>query len=160
MGDPGIDGLSESEPDADPRLICADGGGSNGWRDRLWKEQLQSVLCGPCGVSVTVCHYPTGCSKYNPIERRLFGPISVNWTGKPLTRFETTLAYIQGTTTTGLVVKALRREGVFEKGRKVTKKEMASLALERHIVCPNWNYTIHPRSPSPSLFNPFPELIS
>jgi hypothetical protein len=148
-------------PKADRMLICADGGGSNGWRTRLWKQQLQSVVCDPYGLTVTVCHYPTGCSKYNPIEHRLFGPISVNWAGKPLSSFEAMLAYIQGTTTrTGLEVKALRREGHFEKGRKVTDQEMASLALERHLVCPNWNYTLHPRSlPSTSL-HPFPELIS
>jgi hypothetical protein len=152
---------SAAYPKADRMLICADGGGSNGWRGRLWKEQLQSVVCNPYGLSVTVCHYPTGCSKYNPIEHRLFGPISVNWAGKPLTSFGAMLAYIQGTTTkTGLEVRALRREGVFEKGRKVSDMEMAALALERHFVCPNWNYTLHPRSPSPTLLNPFPELIS
>ncbi len=106
-------------------------------------------------------HDPTGCSKYNPIEHRLFGPISVNWAGKPLSSFEAMRAYIQGTTTkTGLEVKAIRKEGVFKKGQTVSDAAMAALSLERHLVCPNWNYTLHPRSLSPSLHNPSPDLIS
>jgi hypothetical protein len=151
----------QTYPKADRVLILADGGGSNGWRCRLWKERLQAVLCDPFGLSVTVGHYPTGCSKYNPIEHRLFGPISVNWAGKPLTSFEAMLAYIRGTTTrTGLTTEAVRWEGVYEKGCKVTDDAMGSLALERHLVCPNWNYTLHPRSLSPNLSRHFPDLIS
>jgi len=148
-------------PQADRLLIRADGGGSNGYRCRLWKEQLQSAVCDRYGLTVTVGHYPTGCSKYNPIEHRLFGPISVNWAGKPLETFEAMLAYIQGTQTrTGLEVKAVRKAGVFEKGQKVSDEVMAALALERHLVCPNWNYTLHPRSLPPSLPSSIPDLIS
>jgi len=142
-------------------LLLADGGGSNGYRCRLWKEQLQTSVCDPYGLTVTVCHYPTGCSKYNPIEHRLFGPISVNWAGKPLESFETMLAYLQGTTTrTGLEVTARRLEGEFRKGRKVSDEAMAALALERHLVCPHWNYTLHPRSPSTNSLGLFPEVVS
>jgi hypothetical protein len=152
---------SRAYPKADRLLILADGGGSNGYRCRLWKEQLQTVLCDPYGLTVTVGHYPTGCSKYNPIEHRLFGPISTNWAGKPLISFEAMMAYLQGTTTrTGLEVKAVRMDGIFEKGQKVTDEVMAALALERHLVCPNWNYTLHPRSLPPSPPSPIPDLIS
>ena len=94
-------------PQARHLLILADAGGSNGCRPRLWKAQLQSQLSDRLGLSVTVCHYPTGCSKWNPIEHRLFSQISLNWAGKPLRTFETMLGYIRGTTTTtGLRVTA------------------------------------------------------
>jgi hypothetical protein len=130
-----------------PWLILADGGGSNGCRPRNWKKQLQEKLCDRLGVTVTVCHYPTGCSKWNPIEHRLFGPISGNWAGEPLTSFEKMAALIEGTTTqTGLQVRAQRLEGKYEKGQKVSDEEMAALQLERHDICPNWNYTLRPRT--------------
>ena len=88
---------------ADKILVLADAGGSNGYRPRLWKQQLQQQLADRLRLEVTVCHYPTGASKWNPIEHRLFGPISINWAGKPLCSFEAMLAYIRGTTTqTGL----------------------------------------------------------
>jgi hypothetical protein len=77
-------------------LVMADSGGSNGWQPRLWKQQVQEQLCDRFGLSVTVCHYPTGCSKWNPIEHRLFGPISTNWAGRPLRTWETLLSYIRG----------------------------------------------------------------
>jgi hypothetical protein len=144
-------------------LIVADAGGSNGCRPRAWKQQVQERLCDRWGLTVTVCHYPTGCSKYNPIEHRLFGPISGNWSGKVLRTFEHLLAYIRGTETrTGLRVRASRLEGTFEKGRTVSDGEMAALGLERHLVCPAWNYTFHPRAslPTPSHAPfPFPELV-
>ncbi|WP_407655739.1 ISAzo13-like element transposase-related protein [Azohydromonas lata] len=70
-------------------LILADAGGANSCRSRVWKAQLQEQLCDACGLAVTVCHYPTGCSKWNPIEHRLFAPISLNWAGVPLRSFET-----------------------------------------------------------------------
>jgi Rhodopirellula transposase DDE domain len=71
-------------PGVNQLLILADGGGSNGWRVRTWKEQLQVKLCDKLGLIVTVCHYPPGCSKWNPVERRLFSFISMNWAGNPL----------------------------------------------------------------------------
>lgn len=128
-------------------LILCDGGGSNGWRSRLWKAQLQERLADRLGLEVTVCHYPTGTSKWNPVEHRLFGPISVNWAGKPLRTLETLLGYIRGTTTrTGLQVTAFLVAQVFAKGLKVSDETMAALNLERHDTCPNWNYTIRPRT--------------
>jgi len=127
-------------------LILADAGGSNGCRPRAWKQQVQERLCDRLGLVVTVCHYPVGCSKYNPIEHKLFGPVSGNWRGKVLRTFEHLLAYLRGTVTrTGLQVTAYRLEGPFEKGKKVTDAEMAALDIERHLICPNWNYTFHPR---------------
>jgi Rhodopirellula transposase DDE domain len=136
-------------PDAPGLLILCDGGGSNGWRSRLWKAQLQEQLADHLGLTVTVCHYPTGASKWNPVEHRLFGPISVNWAGKPLRTFEILLACIRGTTThTGLNVAAVLVERVYERGIKITDEVMHHLNLERHVTCPNWNYTIRPRSAS------------
>jgi hypothetical protein len=133
-------------PHADKILILADAGGSNGCRPRLWKQQLQELLADQLGLEVTVCHYPTGTSKWNPIEHRLFGPISMNWAGKPLETFEVMLACIRGTDTeTGLQVDAFLVEKAYEKGLKVTKEIMETLRIEWHEVCPRWNYTIKPR---------------
>ena len=133
-------------PQANQLLILADAGGSNGCRPRVWKRELQTQLSDPCGLTLTVCHYPTGCSKWNPIEHRLFGPISLNWAGKPLRTFDIMLACIRGTTTaTGLTVKAFLMEGVYENGQHVSDAEMKALNIEHHTVCPNWNYTIRPR---------------
>jgi len=134
-------------PTAAHVLILADGGGSNGSRIRLWKQQLQERLCDGRGLTVTVCHYPPGCSKWNPIEHRLFGPISLNWAGKPLRTWEALLAFIRGTTTApGLDVRAECVEGAYATGLKVSDAEMAALNLTVHDVCPSWNYTIQPRS--------------
>jgi hypothetical protein len=133
-------------PNTDKILILADAGGSNGCRPRLWKQQLQEQLADQLGLEVTVCHYPTGASKWNPIEHRLFGPISLNWAGKPLETFEFMLACIRGTDTdTGLQVNAFLVEKVYEKGIKVAKEAMQALQIEWHSICPRWNYTIKPR---------------
>jgi hypothetical protein len=124
----------------------ADGGGCNGWRSGTWREQLQRKLCDELGLSVTVCHYPNGCSKWNPVEHRLFSYISINWAGKPLRTLQELLGYIQGTrTTTGLTVEAILLDGEYQKAQKVSTKELEQLNLERHAVCPNRNYTIRPR---------------
>jgi len=134
-------------PDAKKLLILADAGGSNGARPRMWKKQLQKRLADQLGLTVTVCHYPTGCSKYNPIEHKLFSFISNNWAGKPLRTFETVVNYIRGTTTTaGLKVKAWLNDKIYEKGLKVSDAEMKLLNLIRGTVCPKWNYTIYPTS--------------
>ncbi len=134
-------------PTAAHLLILADGGGSNGDRTRLWKRHLQERLCDGRGLTVTVCHYPPGCSKWNPIEHRLFGPISLNWAGKPLRSWEALLAFIRGTTTApGLDVRAERLEGTYDTGVRVSDAEMATLNLTAHDVCPSWNYTLHSRS--------------
>jgi len=136
-------------PDAPGLLVLCDGGGSNGWRSRLWKAQVQEQLADQLGLEVTVCHYPRGASKWNPVEHRLFGPISVNWAGQPLRTFETLLACIRGTTTrAGLQVAAFLVAQVYQRGVKVADEVIQSLNLERHATCPNWNYTIRPRSVS------------
>lgn len=128
-------------------LILCDSGGSNGYRLRLWKVRLQEQLADRLGLEITVCHYPTSASKWNPIEHRLFGPISINWAGKPLRSFETMLALIRGTTTqTGLQVAAFLVEQTYQRGTKITDEIMNSLNLDRHATCPNWNYTLRPRS--------------
>jgi len=139
-------------PTADQLLILCDAGGSNGYRPRLWKQQVQELLADQLGLAVTVCHYPTGASKWNPIEHRLFGPISLNWAGHPLCTFETLLSLIRGTMTeTGLKVEAFLVNKVYATGLKVADAVMNSLNLERHAVCSNWNYTIRPRAIGPVL---------
>ena len=132
-------------PDATALLIEADGGGSNGSRSRVFKKRLQE-FADEAGLAVTVCHYPPGASKWNPIEHRLFSFISKNWEGKPLRTLEVMLGYINGTSTvTGLSVKAFLDEGFYAKGRKVTGKDIEGLTLKAHTVCPKWNYTLNPR---------------
>lgn len=127
-------------------LILADAGGSNGYRTRSFKLQLQEQISDRYGLTVTVCHYPTGCSKWNPIEHRLFSQISQNWAGKPLRSLDTMLHYMRGTTTrTGLTVRAAVVDRTFEKGQKVSDDQMQQLNIEHQSVCSQWNYTIRPR---------------
>ena len=126
-------------------LILADAGGSNGCRPRLWKRELQA-FADHFGLVLTVGHYPTGASKWNPVEHRLFGPISINWAGEPLRTLETMTGLIRGTTTaTGLVVSATVDRATYPTKVKVSEAEMAGLHLDRHPVCPQWNYTIRPQ---------------
>jgi hypothetical protein len=126
-------------------LLLADAGGSNSCRARLWKRRLQEDLADRYGLAVTVCHYPTGASKWNPVEHRLFGPISMNWAGVPLRSPEVLLACLRGTQTrTGLRVTAEWRDRVYPKGVKVSTAEMQALHIIKHEVCPQWNYTIEP----------------
>ena len=133
-------------PRAGELLILADGGGSNGARARAWKHNLQEKVCDRFGLTVTVCHYPTGCSKWNPVEHRLFSQISCNWAGKPLRTLGIMLGYIRGTTTkTGLMVKAFLDDNHYKKGQRVKREDFERLNLRAHTVCPNWNYTISPR---------------
>lgn len=133
-------------PTAERLLILADAGGSNSCRSRVWKAQLQEQLCDAWGLEVTVCHYPTGCSKWNPIEHRLFSYISLNWAGKPLRTFETLIGSIRGTATrTGLRVSAVLCRGGNELGERVSDAQMQLLSLEKHALCPQWNYTLSPR---------------
>jgi hypothetical protein len=134
-------------PAASELLILADGGGSNSARSRVWKQQLQDQLCDRFGLAVTVCHYPTGCSKWNPIEHRLFGPISLNWAGQPLATWDTMLGSLRGTTSaTGLTVRAALHDGRYATGERVSDAEWATLNLTRHDICPTWNYTLRPRA--------------
>jgi len=131
-------------PQADHLLIEADAGGCNGHRPRVWKYALQQ-LANETGLVITVCHYPTGASKWNPIEHRLFSQISRNWAGAPLRSFDCLLAWIRGTSTEkGLIVEACLDTKTYLKGVKVTDKEMKTIHLKRQRLCPNLNYTIKP----------------
>jgi hypothetical protein len=133
-------------PHAHQVLILADGGGGNGYNLRTWKKDLQDRLCDAFGLTVTLSHYPTGCSKWNPVEYRLFSHISMNWSGQPLRSLDVMLAFIRGTTTAaGLKVKAQLDHEIYRKGRKVTERQLKELALSPHEVCPRWNYTLSPR---------------
>jgi hypothetical protein len=130
----------------DKLLILADAGGSNNCHYWSWKYQVQSQLADQFGLEVIICHYPTGSSKWNPIEHRLFGQISTNWAGQPLRTFQAILGFIRDTTTdTGLTVKAFFVDRVFEKGLKISVQDRQSLNLVRRRVCPNWNYILKPR---------------
>jgi hypothetical protein len=147
-------------PEAKQILILADSGGSNGCRPRRWKQQLQEYFSDRYGLTVVVSHYPTGCSKWNPIEHRLFSQISQNWAGIPLRNFETVLNYIRGTTTqTGLTVRASLLEGEYAKGQKVSDQQMHQLNIELAEVCSRWNYTLRPRTPIPPARVLEPEVI-
>jgi hypothetical protein len=133
-------------PAATELLVLADGGGSNSARSRVWKHHLQAQLCDRLGLTVTVCHSPPGCSKWNPIEHRRFGPISLNWAGPPLRDWETVLGHLRATTTTtGLVVTADLLAGAYPTGERVGDAAWDQLLVHRHTVCPAWNYTLRPR---------------
>lgn len=133
-------------PHGDRLLVLADGGGANGYNLRTWKKDLQERLCDAFGLTVTLSHYPPGCSKWNPVEYRLFSHISINWAGQPLRNLDVMLAFIRGTTTTaGLKVEARLDQEIYRKGRKVTDRQLKELALSTHDVCPRWNYTLTPR---------------
>lgn len=136
-------------PNATQLFIEADGGGSNGSRCRLWKQQLQDKIADGLGITVTVCHYPPGTSKWNPIEHRLFSEISKTWAGCPLRSFDLILDYLRDTTThTGLTVQAHRVTQTYPTGVKVSDAVMQSLNIQYHDRFPTWNYTIRPRCPS------------
>jgi Rhodopirellula transposase DDE domain len=109
-------------------------------------------LSGGNPLRLTVSHYPTGCSKWNPVEHRLFSYISINWAGKPLRSLEIMLGYIRGTRTeTGLAVTAQLDEGFYKKSVPYSPKDVDQLCLETHDVCPQWNYTISPQAGTPCL---------
>jgi transposase len=132
-------------PTLDQLLITADCGGSNGYRTRLWKLELQQ-LADEIGVPIAVCHYPPGTSKWNKIEHRLFSFITLNWRGKPLRTYQTIVNLIAATTTkTGLDVRCELDDATYQKGRKVTDDEMETINIEGHRFHPEWNYTLWPR---------------
>ncbi len=128
-------------------LILADGGGSNSHRSHMWKIKVQEILCNKHNLEVTICHYPPGASKWNPIEHRLFSEISKNWKGTPLTDFEIVLKYIKTTETKkGLIVDAVLVEKQYRKGVKAEKNELNNVNLQNHAVNGKWNYTIYPNN--------------
>jgi len=131
-------------PQAERLLICADGGGSNGTRVRLWKVALQA-FADETGLAVTVCHRPPGTSKWNKIEQRLFAHISLNWRGRPLISHEVVVELIGATTTrSGLTVQAVRDTGRYPTKIKVSDAALAAVQLTPHAFHGEWNYTIHP----------------
>jgi hypothetical protein len=133
-------------PDAERLLITADAGGSNGYRLRAWKVQL-ARLAADTGLSITVCHYPPGTSKWNRIEHRMFSFITMNWRGRPLTSLRTIIELISATeTTTGLSIRADYDSHWYPTGIKVTNKELAAVPLEPHEFHGEWNYTITAQS--------------
>lgn len=132
-------------PTAKKLLICADGGGSNGSRNKTWKVNLQK-LSDDTGLKITICHYPPGTSKWNKIEHRMFSFISMNWKGIPLESYEMIINLISSTKTNkGLKVQAKLDDGIYEKGKKVSDEEFNSINLKQHKTHPNWNYTINTR---------------
>jgi transposase len=134
--------------DAKKLLICADGGGSNGYRVRLWKLEL-AKFAQESGLTITVCHLPPGTSKWNKIEHRLFSYITMNWAGKPLTTHQVVVDLIGATTTkTGLTVGAARDTGTYPKETKVTDEQMAALPLKAHRFHGEWNYTLNSKRKS------------
>ncbi len=128
-------------------LITADGGGSNGSRLRLWKLELQK-FADETGLSISVCHFPPGTSKWNKVEHRLFSFISSNWRGEPLRDYETIVNLISRTTTAkGLKVTCRLDRRKYPTGRKVTDAEIKRVNLKRNAFHGEWNYTIHPSTP-------------
>ena len=126
-------------------LIMADGGGSNGSRVRLWKLELQR-LADETGLTLSVCHFPPGTSKWNKIEHRLFSFITQNWRGQPLVSYAVILSLIAATSTaTGLTVESVLDASPYPAGRKVSDEEMATIQIERDEFHGEWNYTISPR---------------
>jgi hypothetical protein len=132
-------------PAATELLITADGGGSNGTRTRLWKVALQR-LADETGLTLTVCHFPPGTSKWNKIEHRLFSFITQNWRGKPLVTVQAIVELVGNTRTTkGLTVKAALDPNEYPTGKKVTDEELNQVQIQRHKFHGEWNYTIRPK---------------
>jgi transposase len=137
----------QAYPKSTSLLITADGGGSNGSRVRLWKLELQK-FADESALSIAVCHFPPGTSKWNKIEHRLFSRITQNWRGKPLVSLEVIVSLIAATrTTTGLKVHSELDTRAYPKGVKVSDQEIAQLNLHRDQFHGEWNYEIHPRKP-------------
>lgn len=144
-----LDVGSHRYPRARRLLIEADGGGATDRRKWAWKRGLQR-LADEFGLIITVTHYPPGASKWNPIEHRLFGPISANWAGEPLISYETILKYIRTTRTeTGLHCRARLDKREYPVERRAIPKDKAFVRLKRHPVRPQLNYTIYPHARRP-----------
>jgi transposase len=134
-------------PGARRLLITADAGGSNSYRYRLWKAEL-AVFAAESGLTITVCHFPPGTSKWNKIEHRLFSHIAMNWRGTPLIDLVTIVSLIGSThSRAGLHVRAELDRGQYPAGVTVTDAQLATVRLERHRFHGDWNYTIHPVTP-------------
>ncbi len=140
-------------PQAPALLILADGGGSNGYRTRLWKYMLQHCVVNPNHLAVTVTHYPTGASKWNPADHRLFSAVTCNWAGEPLTTYDKMLDLIEATRTDqGLAVKATLNQKTYATQTKISDQQMAALNVQPHATLPRWNYDIKPSEQNRKLF--------
>jgi hypothetical protein len=139
---------SKGYPDANEILLTADSGGSNGYRVRLWKAELQ-ILANELGKKISVTHFPPGTSKWNKIEHRLFSFISKNWRGKPLISLAVIVSLIGSTTTeNGLKVDCVVDEWEYERGVEVSDEEFNSIVIRPHKFHGEWNYTISPQKKS------------
>ena len=135
-------------PKARELFITADAGGSNGYRLRVWKYELQR-LADRLGLVIHVSHFPPGTSKWNKVEHRLFSFISINWRGRPLRTYETVVNLIANTSNRGgLVVRARLDKRKYPTGKKVSAKEFAAINLKPHRWRGDWNYAISPRKTS------------
>jgi transposase len=133
-------------PHASRLLITADAGGSSSYRYRVWKAEL-AVLAAETGLTITVCHFPPGTSKWNKIEHRLFSHITMNWRGRPLTSHDVVVKTIVSTrTSSGLQVEAALDTGTYPTGVSVTRAHLDALPIQRHASQGSWNYTIHPQT--------------
>jgi hypothetical protein len=134
----------EHYPTAKNILITADGGGSNGYRRKQWKVELQR-FANESGLSVSVCHFPPGTSKWNKIEHRLFSQISLNWKGTPLVDYETVVQLIGATKNTkGLTVKCRLDTTEYQKGIKITDEELNAINMKNFKFHSEWNYVVKP----------------
>ena len=135
-------------PKAKRLLVTADAGGSNGYRNRLWKVEL-ARLVAETGLDIHVCHYPPGTSKWNKIEHRLFSFITMNWAGSTLTSYRTVVELIAGTTTTtGLKIQAEWDQGYYPTGIQITDSQLADLPLKPDKWHGEWNYTLGHAKPA------------
>jgi hypothetical protein len=132
----------ERYPNARRLLVTADAGGSNGYRNKLWKVEI-AKLAAEIGLDITVCHYPPGTSKWNKIEHKLFSFITINWRGKPLTSYQTIVELVAGTSTeSGLTVHAERDRGYYPTGTKISDAQLEALPLQPNEWHGEWNYTL------------------
>ena len=133
-------------PGAGALFITADAGGSNGYRSRAWKYELQK-FADAAQLRIRVSHFPPGTSKWNKIEHRLFCHVTQNWRGKPLRTFETVVELIGNTRTdAGLRVKAKLDKKTYQKGSRVTEEQMKLLSIYPDDFKGEWNYELHPRA--------------
>jgi hypothetical protein len=138
----------ERYPEATTLMVTADAGGSNGYRNKLWKTELAG-LAEETGLAITVCHYPPGTSKWNKIEHRMFSFITKNWRGKPLTSYQVIVDLVAATTTEGgLRILAEWDQGFYPLGTEITDAQLAMLPIAGHDWHPEWNYDLMPPKPS------------
>jgi len=136
----------ERYPKATRLLITADGGGSNGHRVRLWKTSLQDIA-NRMGLAISVSHFPPGTSKWNKIEHRMFSQITKNWRGRPLLSMEIIVNLIAATTTQkGLRIKCQSDPNLYERGKKISDREIAEIKMNKEDFHGEWNYLIEPEN--------------